>query len=121
MSEAREGLGYAAGGDAAAAALKGIFGEARPDTVFSEPEKVGDSVVIMAAAWERAGGYGFGGGGDDNGRGLGAGGGGSAQGRPVAVIRVSPAGIEVQPLIDVTKIGVTFLLALFALRKALRS
>jgi uncharacterized spore protein YtfJ len=106
--------------------LKNIFGDAPPASVFSAPEKVGDDVIIMAAAWERAGGFGFGSGsGEDEetgerGGGSGGGGGGSSQGRPVAVIRVGQTGIEVQPVIDFTKIGVTFLLAAIGVWRALR-
>jgi uncharacterized spore protein YtfJ len=106
--------------------LSTIFGDASPTSVFSSPEKVGDDVIIMAAAWERAGGFGFGSGsGEDEetgerGGGSGGGGGGTSQGRPVAVIRVTPSGIEVQPVIDFTKIGVTFLLAGIGVWRALR-
>ena len=95
--------------------LTALFGKAEPRTVFSEPERVGDALVFTASAWERAGGFGFGAGsGSDEtetGSGVGGGGGGSGQGRPVAVIRVTEGGIDVEPVIDVTKIGVTFLLA----------
>lgn len=96
--------------------LSRVFGDASAATVFSAPADVGDSVVITAAAWERAGGFGFGGGkGTDQdsgeGEGSGGGGGGTAQVRPVAVITVGPDGIDVRPVIDFTKIGVTMLLA----------
>ena len=95
--------------------LMGIFGEAAPSTIFSEPEEVGDSIVFTASAWERAGGFGFGSGSggseEEGGAGGGGGGGGSSQGRPVAVIRVGDDGIEVEPVVDFTKIGVTFLFA----------
>lgn len=95
-------------------ALVAIFGEARPGMVFSEPEKVGDSVVFTASAWERAGGFGFGRGygseAGSEGGGSGGGGGGASQGRPVAVIRATESEIQVQPVIDFTKIGVTLLL-----------
>lgn len=95
--------------------LLGVLGEASPSTIFSEPEQVGDSIVYTAAAWERAGGFGFGSGSggsdEESGAGEGGGGGGSTQGRPVAVIRVHDGGIEVEPVVDFTKIGVTFLFA----------
>lgn len=95
--------------------LLGVLGEPAPSTIFSEPEEVGDSIVFTASAWERAGGFGFGSGSggseDDGGTGGGGGGGGSSQGRPVAVIQVSDAGIKVEPVVDLTKIGVTFLFA----------
>jgi hypothetical protein len=47
----------------------------------------------------------------ESGSGEGGGGGGFSQGRPVAVVRVGPSGVHVTPVIDFTKIGVTFLLA----------
>ncbi len=102
-----------------------LLGEAGPGTVFSEPMTVGDDLVITAVAWERAGGFGYGAGqgqeeAGDVGTGGGGGGGGSSQGRPVAVIRVGPAGVEVTPVIDFTKIGVTLLLGLVGVWSALR-
>ena len=41
-------------------ALTGLFGEASPSTLFSEPIQHGDDLVVTAVAWERAGGFGFG-------------------------------------------------------------
>ena len=35
--------------------LATLFGETSPDTIFSAPERIGDDLVIAAAAWERAG------------------------------------------------------------------
>lgn len=112
-------------GDQVVEGLNNMFGDASPSTVFSPPEKVGDDVIIMAAAWERAGGFGFGGGSGsdesgDQGEGSGGGGGGASQGRPVAVIRVTSSGVEVRPVIDFTKIGVTFLLASIGAWRVLR-
>lgn len=107
-----------------AEALTAVFGEAAPGTVFSEPIQVGDDVVVTAVAWERAGGFGFGGGegtnDGDSGHGGGGGGGGASQGRPVAVIRITPAGVEVKPVIDFTKIGLTLLLGIFGVWRVLR-
>lgn len=105
--------------------LERLMGTTSPATVFSEPVVVGDAVVITAAAWERGGGFGFGAGrGTDQtggeGGGGGGGGGGSSQGRPVAVIRVGPAGIEVRPILDLTKIGVTVVLAAVGVCRAWR-
>ena len=108
-------------GTNAVEALAAILGDASPGTVFSEPVAVGNDLVITAAAWERGGGFGFGGGGDnEQGGGFGSGGGGGAQGRPVAVIRVGPNGIEVQPVIDFIKVGITMFLAALGVWKALR-
>lgn len=106
-------------------ALTAVFGEAAPGTVFSEPTQVGDALVITAVAWERAGGFGFGGGegaieGANKGGGGGGGGGGASQGRPVAVIRISSAGLEVKPVIDFTKMGVTLLLGVLGVWRAFR-
>lgn len=96
-------------------ALTHLFGEASPSALFSEPIEHGDQMIITAVAWERAGGFGFGSGqgqeGMESGSGEGGGGGGFSQGRPVAVIKIGPAGVEVNPVIDFTKIGVTILLA----------
>lgn len=105
--------------------LDRLFGEATSGSVFSTPERVGDTLVITAMAWERAGGFGFGsgsgtGGTGDEGRGSGGGGGGNSQGRPVAVITVGPGGVDVRPVIDFTKIGVTALLAAAGLWRVLR-
>ena len=106
-------------------ALTGLFGEASPGTLFSEPIQNGDDLVITAVAWERAGGFGFGAGqgqssADEVGSGEGGGGGGFSQGRPVAVIRVTPDKVEVTPVIDFTKIGVTLLLASVGVWSALK-
>lgn len=105
--------------------LTALFGEAHPGAVFSDPIQSGEDIVITAAAWDRAGGFGWGSGGGgegpDRGEGGGGGGGGSSEGRPVAVIRITPDGIEVEPIIDVTKIAVTGLLAAIALWRTCRS
>jgi len=108
-------------GTSAEGLMAKFFGEAAPSTVFSEAHHVGDDVVFTASAWERVGGFGFGGGGDslDNGGG-GAGGGGMSQGRPVAIIRLSPGGTEVTALPDVTKIAVTVVLAAVGVWRAVR-
>jgi hypothetical protein len=106
-------------------ALEGFMGKMTPSSVFSEPQVVGDYLVFTAAAFERAGGFGFGAGrGHDPTGGSGGGGGGGAggmsNGRPVAVIRVGPGGVEVRPVLDLTRIGLTILLAALGVRRALR-
>jgi uncharacterized spore protein YtfJ len=106
-------------------AMAGIFGDASPESLFSSPTQVGDDIFVTAAAWERAGGFGFGAGhgqgeAGDLGSGGGGGGGGASQGRPVAVIHVSKSGVDVRPIIDFTKIGITLLLALIGVWRALR-
>lgn len=105
--------------------LSRLFPDASISNVFSKPEQIGDEVVITAAAWERAGGFGLGGGGgskgdDEHGFGTGGGGGGMSQGRPVAVIRVNEQGVKVAPVIDFTKIGVTLLLTALGVWRVLK-
>lgn len=106
--------------------LTGVFGEASPSTLFSEPIEAGDSLVVTASAWERAGGFGFGfgeGQGEDGetGEGGGGGGGGFSQGRPIAAIRITTDGVDVEPIIDITKIGVTVLISAVGVIGALRA
>lgn len=50
--------------------------------------------------------------GEDIGMGGGGGGGGGASGRPVAVISVSEDGVQVEPVVDATKIALAFFTAL---------
>jgi uncharacterized spore protein YtfJ len=105
--------------------LTAIFGEASPGTIFSAPKELGETLIVTAVAWERAGGFGFGSGtgssGDDEtGSGVGAGGGGASQGRPVAVIRIGPGGVEVKPVVDFTKVGITVFLSFLGIWRALR-
>ena len=50
--------------------------------------------------------------GQDVGMGGGGGGGGGASGRPIAVISVTEEGVEVEPVVDVTKIALAFFTAL---------
>ena len=50
--------------------------------------------------------------GRDVGMGGGGGGGGGASGRPIAVISVTEEGVEVEPVVDVTKIALAFFTAL---------
>jgi uncharacterized spore protein YtfJ len=47
---------------------------------------------------------------EDEGTGFGGGGagGGVSMGRPVATINIGPNGVQVQPVVDVTKIGLAF-------------
>jgi uncharacterized spore protein YtfJ len=103
----------------AAALVQKLFDVARPQAVFSEPVTVGEQVVITASEVNAAMGIGFGGGvgssaqqdeeqpreGENEGAGGGGGGGGASFARPVAAIVVSPQGVWVEPIVDVTKLG----------------
>ncbi len=87
------------------------------DRVFREPVRVGETVVIPAAAIMYGGGFGFG---TDQSRNGGGGGGGWNDGRPVAVIEAGPAGVRVRPVVDVTKIGLAVLAAAITVWRATR-
>jgi uncharacterized spore protein YtfJ len=104
-----------------------------PDTVFSKPISAGDYSVINASAVSVGMGFGYGRGGtleeeeeieraqtfvveeDDEPEaafGDGGGGGGFSQARPVATITLGPNGVDVTPIVDVTKIGIAILTTL---------
>lgn len=93
--------------------VDGLFDVARPEAVFAPPVTVDGRTVIPAA--EVLVGMGIGGGGgsspasegqaDGENAGMGAGGGGYAQSRPVAVIIIDGDGVRVEPVVDVTKLG----------------
>lgn len=102
-----------------------FFGPVSNDAVFNRETDETGATVITAAAFERAGGFGWGGGGGngpggEDGGGGGAGGGGVTEGRPVAVIRITDDGVDMVPVVDVTKVAVTFLVAAAAVWRALR-
>ena len=105
--------------------LDRVAGQITADEVFGPIHSVGDRTVLTAAAVERAGGFGFGSGTGDEpdgstGGGGGGGGGGTAHGRPVAVIEIGPDGVQVHPIIDVTRIGITVIVTLLAMWRAAR-
>jgi uncharacterized spore protein YtfJ len=89
--------------------LEKFMEAARVEAVVGAQIKYGDTLVIPTAEVFNAMGFGIGSGqvkDEDNiGRGGGGGGGGQALARPVAVIVMSPAGVRVEPVVDVTKIA----------------
>ncbi|HHX45198.1 MAG TPA: hypothetical protein GX714_14605 [Chloroflexi bacterium] len=111
----------------------------RPGAVFGEPMSAGENTVVTASEVFLAMGYGFGIGGGagmqgmhkegdegageaavhggemPSGYGGGGGGGGTSKGRPVAVITINPAGVRIEPVLDLTKIGLAFLMVLGSL------
>ena len=115
----------------AAELVEKLFAVAQPGAVYGEPVTVGEHTVITASEVNVGMGFGFGlgGGSGRGGRGRrvsedkpqdeegeagiggggGGGGGGASAGRPVAVISVGPEGVQVEPVVDPTKIA----LALF--------
>src|SRR4030088_1048829 len=76
------------------------------DRVYAEPVRIGDRVVIPAATVEFSGGFGFGGDSASNG---GGGGGGYQAGRPVAIIEISPGGLNVNAVIDSNRNCITLI------------
>lgn len=112
-------VGYAA--TTADQTLDRVARAARPDVVFGQPVERGDTTVIPCC--EVALGMGMGGGtgaspastepgketGKEAGTGEGIGAGGGARGRPVAVIVLSRGRVQVQPIVDVTRVGLAAL------------
>lgn len=108
-----------------------LFEIAEPNAIYSEPVEAGDHTVIMASEVYTAMGLGFGSGGavgadagddaakesddeaQDNmtGMGGGGGGGGFSMRRPVAAIVIGPGGVTVQPIFDLTKVGLALITA----------
>ena len=122
--------------------LEKLIATARPNAVFGHPVTGGDYTVISASEVSCGMGLGFGGGGGDNGAtqsepvaeeitiegetpdpkaaaangyGVGGGGGGFSTARPVAAISIGPDGVHVEPVVDVTKIGLAFFTTLGAM------
>ena len=102
-----------------------LMSVAEVDKVFSPPVVSGEYTVITAAEVGAGLGLGFGIGfttdedkseteksSADNGSGGGGGGGGGSFSRPVAVITIGPQGVEVKPVVDITKIGLALFTAL---------
>ena len=86
--------------------------------VYGEPILHEDTLIIPAAEVVAAlgfgAGYGYGYEGDNDGdsRGGGGGGGGKTFARPVAVVVATKDGVHVEPVVDPTKIAMTFFTAL---------
>lgn len=97
---------------------------AQPESVYSEPVISGEYTVITASEVTAGVGYGFGiaagsgtaptseeteekteAGSQGTGAGGGGGGGGGSMARPVAVITIGQQGVEVKPIVDITKLG----------------
>lgn len=89
---------------------------ANVEAVYGSPIREGENIIVPAAEVLSVAGFGYGSGSgsqdtDENentGRGEGGGGGGRVFSRPVAAIVISPAGVRVEPIVDVTKIALAF-------------
>lgn len=106
-----------------------LFSVAQPGTVFGHPIQAEGQTVITASEVMVGMGFGFGSGsgsdesaedeeqdGEKNtGFGIGGGGGGGSMGRPVAAISINADGVRVDPIVDVTKLGLAFFTALGAM------
>lgn len=129
--------------------LQSLSQTARSSAVYSEPIEKGEYTLITAAEVSVGLGFGYGMGGGSSatggatksedetqegtapqeyGGGGGGGGGGGALSRPVAAIAIGPKGIEVEPIVDVTKVALafftmigSFLMMLGRMRQARRS
>ena len=103
--------------------LEKLVDVAKPEAVFSKPIKVGDTQLITASEIQVGLGYGHGLGSgpqyisnmpeegeesEEIGMGGGGGGGGGASGRPIAVIHIREDSVEVEPILDLTKITLAF-------------
>lgn len=119
--------------------LEKLIATARPNAVFGHPVTGGDYTVITVAEVSCGMGVGFGGGVDSdptqpavgeiaiegeakaetapaiNDYNVGGGGGGFSTARPVAAISIGPDGVHVEPVVDVTKIGLAFFTTLGAM------
>lgn len=98
--------------------MEGFLQTAHISAVYGEPVFHEEKVIIPTAEILCAMGFGVGSGGgsssaDSGGTGTGGGGGGGGRvlSRPVAVIVSSPAGVEVKPIVDITKIAMAGLTA----------
>ena len=85
---------------------------AHVDAVFGEPVEHGENLVIPAAEIFSVAGFGAGSGSTNDDTGKGGGGGGRVFARPVAVIISTPAGVRVEPIVDISKIWMAALTAL---------
>lgn len=110
--------------DAVMARADRLFDTARPEAVFAAPVTVdgrtviGTAEVLIAAGFGGGGGFSPGGADEDaatpvdetdTNAGGGGGGGGYAQSRPVAVVIIDANGARVEPVVDVTKLGLAAL------------
>jgi uncharacterized spore protein YtfJ len=91
--------------------MEEFLSKADVKVVYGTPIKKDDALIIPAAEVLATLGFGAGEGKGpkDEGGGSGSGGGGRAFSRPVAVVVASPQGVRVEPVIDLTKIGLAAL------------
>jgi uncharacterized spore protein YtfJ len=88
------------------------------EAVYGEPVRSGETLVVPAAEVVSVFGFGMGSGSGTaaanvggSGGGGGGGGGGRVLSRPVAVVVITPGAVRVEPVVDVTKLGLAALTA----------
>lgn len=94
--------------------LERFMAVASVEAVFGDPVEHGENLIIPVAEIGSAMGFGVGSGvgigeNQQSGSGAGGGGGGWNFSRPVAVVVVTPSGIRIEPVIDLTKIALAAL------------
>jgi uncharacterized spore protein YtfJ len=98
--------------------MEKLFDAAKPEAVYGKPLTVEGQTIITASEVTVGLGFGFGTGSgstneegeeEEKASGSAGGGGGGAGSRPVAVIRISQEGVQVEPVMDMTKIMLAFL------------
>lgn len=114
--------------------IENFLSAATVDSVYGKPIKAGDTTIIPAAEVLSGLGFGMGSGGGSGpamvpakegaaedvetdvtiseGSGVGGGGGGRVLSRPVAIVIASPDGVRVEPVVDVTKLGLALFTAM---------
>ena len=98
------------------------------EAVYGPPISQGETIVIPAAEVLSIAGFGLGSGGgsrgsadpENTGSGGGGGGGGRVFARPVAAIVISPGGVRIEPIVDVTKIALAMFTTLGFMAALLR-
>jgi len=96
--------------------IEKLFAVTQPETIYGKPNEIAGRTIFTASEVNVGMGIGFGMGcalesnaeAENEPGEAGMGGGGGAQGRPIAVISVSEAGVEVEPVVDATKIALAF-------------
>jgi uncharacterized spore protein YtfJ len=103
--------------------MDNFLSAAHVNAVYGAPITQGDTLIIPTAEVLSFTGFGIGGGAGTGpasenpeavspvGEGYGGGGGGRVLSRPVAVIIAGPEGVRVEPIVDVTKVGLAALTA----------
>jgi len=118
MSEQPDGFfgGKLDNGKQALDLIARLFDVADPGAVYAPPVVKDGRTVILASELTASMGAGYGVGADENGEtGGGGGGGGFAVGRPVAAVVIEPGGVRVEPVVDVTKLGIALFTTLAAM------